>query len=109
MHTVLTLQFAIDVYARKFQCDTLIPASSAADSSTVVTVQSVLFRPANIHTHQHGCPVLSIGAASTSVNAQDYIGVIVWAAEAKLALQCFVLFFDRSKRLIQFSLKRTIV
>ena len=70
VHTVLTLEETIGIFALNLQCASLDACIIAVYQVAHHALITVCLGPAHIHSHEHLCPVLCFGAACTRVYLQ---------------------------------------
>ena len=84
VNPMLTLEIAVSVVSFNSQDSTFNACFIAMGNIQCLSVVIMPFRPPQIHSEQHTCPILRFRAASTSVNGKYGIVGIVLAAQNQL-------------------------
>ena len=77
MHTVLALEVAVGKVALDADGDTLDARLVTVDEVLDGGLVAVALTPAQVHAHQHRCPVLALGAAGAGIDFQYRVHLVL--------------------------------
>ncbi len=89
MHAVLAFEIAVGKVAFDVDGDGFDAGFLAVEKVGDGGLVAVLFGPAQVHAHEHGCPVLAFGAAGSGVDFQHHSELVFLAPEHVAQLQGF--------------------
>src|SRR5437763_1129684 len=99
MCAYLRAQVTIGIAPGNFNCGTFDTCLLTFVILVPFGTEFMSLGPTQVHTQEHRCPVLSINAATASVNTDNGIPLVVFTAQHQSELQFLYFLFERGYRL----------